>query len=116
MRRNKKSSGLVKVLTATAAFAIVSSGTVSALAAEGYKKIMIGDGEGAPQYSIEEIANSDLYRQNIINTFMAGGKMYYVEDETDPNAVWKEFSESATADGIFTTAIDSDIPYPYWED
>jgi phage-related baseplate assembly protein len=107
VRRTKKSSGLAKVLTATAAVAVISSGAVTAYATQGFEWIEI-DNDGQ-RISISQLMTNEAYRQRIIEAFNSANVSIVAGMYGDDAS--HEISLQANADDIFALLPDIIDPY-----
>ena len=105
MRRQKKSSGLSKIMTSAAVIAALTAGTINVYAAQGFEKIQLPDGT---RISVQQAADDAAYRAAIIAAFNRADALHVSHDEAN----WYEISETATAANPINPIVGS--PYqPY---
>lgn len=113
MRRRKKSSGLVKVLTTAAVVTAITAGTVQVYAAQGLEWFEIGNDANRVRIRIADLVENPEYRQAILDAFNGAELPMFLGN--DEEGVLFEQSLSATAsEGILTELTGDDNPYlPY---
>jgi len=103
MRRTKKKSKVVKVLTTAAIVTALSTGSLTAFAAPTIDAdyIQVGAGPGSTRISITDFQADAAYRQKVMDAFHNADLVFVREAGSEE---WNEMSATATAGDFFTDA------------
>jgi len=109
-RQSKKSNKALKVLTAAAVVAAMSTGSLTAFASTD-RQILVDTGAGVRSFTIEQLSDK-TYRDIVINAFNNSNPILVQQDDD----TWNEISENANFDVGIENALedyepDEDSPF-----
>jgi len=95
VRRQSKKSNTLKVLTAAAVVAAMSTGSLTAFASTNDRVLVDVGGGNIRELTVEQLSN-DYYRNLVINAFNTSNPILVQQED----GTWNEVSENATVEGI----------------